>query len=530
MSFNLPNVSLLGLTQNSRFFGAGFQYSSLKNLAIEGLVIDLTEAAGITGVWNGSEGVIATIANNNKNYQELVLNGISFGSGRLNNISLQAGVDVRTKKYTANISIQDSGNLFNFTGIYYSGVDISNFQYLNNFSESYAFDKKSNGGYSYRHDARIQFSSGVGQLNAVNAAQSLARTLFTGSNLGLSFYPQYTNKQGKRYISESYSLIDNSCGFQETFNFDHDNGNYSAIHAISTKLDTNGIVEATEQASIAGIENPNYQKALSAIGIEMTGSYLRCSGVTNNYFPSAVILSKAAVSQGRTVDLFNNKIGYSITYNNSPSNISPYFWDYTLQISKQDVISVATENGSIIGRGENTTASFQNAQNGLNIVRAGISARCSALFVSPYLPATNFLQVKQESFSPIQGAATYSYSYSNDPALIANAGIRRRVSSKSEQKAVYKYNKIRIIGVREIIQDDQQSTQGANTVIVNMEGDKTVGLNDFLSSATSSFSSAVQGSDGYVGDASYSYNPNENSCSAQLTWVYNVAAAQSPYP
>ena len=50
MALNFPNVSVLGLSQNARFFDAGFQYSSFRRLTIAGTVNDLTNGFGITGI------------------------------------------------------------------------------------------------------------------------------------------------------------------------------------------------------------------------------------------------------------------------------------------------------------------------------------------------------------------------------------------------------------------------------------------------------------------------------------------------
>lgn len=530
MPLNFPNVAVLGLSQDTRFFDAGFQYSSYRRLSIGGTVNDLTNQFGISGVWNGPEGVLATIRNN-RDYQALTLNGVDFGSGRIENISFDAGQDVRLKTYTANILIFDSGNLFNLTGTYYSGVSTSNWQYLQTFSEDYSFDRKLNGGYAYTHSAAIQFTSGVGQLNAIAAAQSLARTLFTGGNLGLAFYPQYTNKQGKRYITETYNVIDNSCGFQETFDFDNDNGAYSATYTTSVQLDERGVLTATENGNIRGIENPNYQKALSAVGIEMTGAYLRCSGAATNYFPTGAILVTSPVSQGRAIDIFNNNVDYSITFDNSPTNQRTYFWDYLLQASKQDGVSTVTEQGSVVGRGENTTTAFDNARAGFNIVKAGIAGRTTAMFVFPYTPVTNYLEQKQESYSPIQSQVGYSYQYSNDPTLVASAGIRRQRITEEQNDPVYSYNKVGIINSSEIAQNDYQSTVGSNSITIDMEGDKTVSLAAFRSAAITAINArAPAGNDRYVGGVSYSYAPNENAANFQLTWLFNRAANQTIFP
>jgi hypothetical protein len=530
MALNFPNVSVLGLTQQARFFDAGFLYATFKRLSIAGTINDLAETYGITGVWSGAEGVLATIRNN-RNYEALILNGVNFGSGRIESIDFDPGLDVKLKGYTANITVYDSGNLFNFTGQYYSGIETTNFPNLAQFDESYSFNKPLNGGYSYSHNASIQFISGSQNLFAIGAAQSLARTLFTGGNLGFVFYPGFTDKQGKRYVTETYNLIDNSCGFQETFAFDNDNGAYSATYTTAIQLDDQGVVTATENGNIRGIENPNYQKALSAVAVEMTGSYYRCSGAVQTYFPTGAILIDAPISQGRAIDIFNNVVDYTVVFNNSPVNQRSYYWDHTLSVAYQDGVSTVTEQGAVQGRGENETVAFNNARTGFGIVQAGISGRCGALFVGPYAPATNYLVSKSQSFAPVQSRVTYGYSYSNDPTLIANEGVRRVEVSVDKNPPIYIYNKLGIVQVAEIAQNDYQGTQGAYNIGVALEGDKTVGLSDFLSTAVGYLNSnAPAGNDRYVGAAAYTYDINQNAANVNLTWLYNRSVSETRYP
>lgn len=530
MPLSFPNVSLLGLSQESRFLDAGFQYSANRRLSIQGLLLDLANGFGVTGIWDGPEGLLATVRNQN-NYQDLLLNGVSFGSGKVESITFDPGLDVRTKTYNATITVQDSGNLFNLTGFFYSGIDISQFRYLNTFSETYAFDKKPNGGYAYTHGANVQFSSGVGQLNAIQAAQSLVRTLFTGSNLGLAFYSGYTNKQGKRFITESYNLIDNGCSFQETFDFDNDLGSYSATRTNTVDFSEQGIIRATEHGNIRGIENPNYQKALGALGIEMSGAYARCSGAAAYYLTSGTLLLSVPVSQGRTLDIFGNNLNYDVTYDNNPNNSGTFFWDYTQQVSRTDGIGTVTEQGTVIGRGENRTLAFGAAQAGYTTIKPSLTGMATSLFLSSFGSATNFLSSKRETQSPYQGQIGYTYEYSNDPALIANDGVRRKEVTVSSAPPLYAYNKLGIFNVGEIVQDDHQNTVGATVITVATEGDKTVGLPTFLSvSLGEILSRAPAGNDRYVGDASYSYDPTNNAANVRLTWVYNSFAFPYIYP
>lgn len=530
MPLSFPNVALLGLSQDSRFFDAGFQYSANRRLTVQGVVTDLTNSFGITGIWTGAEGLLATVRNQN-NYQDLYLNGVSFGSGKIESITFDPGLDVRTKNYQATITVQDSGNLFNLTGFFYSGIDTSNFRYLNSFSENYSFDRKLNGGYSVSQSASVQFSSGVGQLNAIQAAQSLARTLFTGSNLGFAFYSGYTNKQGKRFFEESYNLIDNSVSFQSTFDFDNNLGNYSATRTNTVDFGEDGIIRTTEQGNIRGIENPNYQRALSALSTELTGSYYRCSGAAKVYLPSGSLLLPYPVSQGRTLDVFNNNLNYEISYDNNPNNSGTYFWDYTQQISRQDGIGTIDENGSIIGRGSNRTLAFAASQNGFTNIRNGIPGRTTALFLSSFGSNVNFLESKREAFSPFQGRVNYDYQYSNDPSLISNSGIRRKEITVDSTSPIYAYNKVNIFNYKEIAQNDYQSTVGQTSIKVNMQGDKTVALSDFLATGQAELTNrAPAGNDRYIDNITYSFDPNNGVAETNLTWIYNLPAVKTIVP
>ncbi len=527
MVLSFPNVSLLGLNQDSRFFGAGFQYASFQRIGIQGLLTDLTQSFGITGTWSGAQGLISTIKNNT-DYQDLYLNGISFGSGRVESIDFDAGLDVRTKSYKASILVYNSGNLFNFTGAYYSGVNTANFQFLDSFNEDYAFDRKQNGGYSYTHNASIRFISGAGQLNAIGAAQQVARSLFTGSNLGFAFYSGYTNKQGKRYFTESYNLIDNACDFRETFDFDSDAGNYSALRSNAFELGENGIINVSESATIRGIENPNYQKALSAVGIEMTGAYYRCSGVAVNYYPSGVMLLTTPIVNGRTIDIFSNNIGYNVTFTNDPSNSGTYFWNYTRQINRQDGVAGISEEGTILGRGPDRPTAFANAQIGLGTIRAGIAGRVTSLYSSVIGSSTNFLESKAESYAPYQGQDTYAYRYSNDPSLVSNTGVRRIDISEEDTSSIYQYNKINIFNYKEIAQDGHQSTVGSETLKVTMQGDKTATLPIFLNTALNEINTRLpSGNDTYLLECNYSFAPNEGTVDTNVTWVFNKPAVKT---
>ena len=162
---------------------------------------------------------------------------------------------------------------------------------------------------------------------------------------------------------------------------------------------------------------------------------------------------------------------------------------------------------------------------------AGIAARCTALFTGPYAPATNYLANKQQSFSPVKGQLTYSYQYSNDPTLVANAGVRRKNVTIENNNPVYIYNQLGILNTATILQADKQGSVGAQTISVGMEGDKTVTLPVFLTTAMSEINANQPvGQDVHIGDASYTYDVNQNTANVSLTWVYNNFTFPTSYP
>ncbi len=531
MAYVFPNVSVLSLSQNSRFFEAGFNYSNTQTLDVEGILLDLTNTWGISGIWSGDEGLLKTILNNSKNLDAIILNDVNFGTGRVENISFSPGVDVQSKNFRARILVYNSGNLSNFTGTYYSGVDTSNFTYLLSFNENYAFDRKSNGGYGYRHNATIQFNSGVGNLASTVAAQNAAKSLFTGSNLGMAFYSGYTNKQGKRFYTESYNLINNECNFGETFEFDADSGNYSTVRTNAFTIDPYGIINVSENAIIRGIENPNFEKATAALATEIANAYDRCLTVFGVYGPSgATGLVAEPYALRKTFNLFDNDLRYTVDFTNRISFSGDYTWDYTQNIEKRNGYHYITENGNIVGRGANPPAAFSGAQLGFSIVRNSRLARMTSLFSDVAGNSYSSMTNETQSYAPIRGAVSYNFQQTNEP-ISGYSGINRIEMTENINSPNYFYNTLNIYNVAQIIQDARQSTMGSKTLRLRLIGDKPVTLSQYLSVGTQEINGKIPaGNDVRIIEADYNYSPDENLVEINVGWNYNLPAVKTIIP
>jgi hypothetical protein len=533
MALVFPNVSVLSLAQESRFFDAGFNYSNSQTITINGLLTDLAQEQGVSGVWTGIQGLINTISNNT-NFQPLILNGYNFGSGRIQNISFSAGNDVKTKSYTASLVVANTGSLVNFTGFYYSGIDISQFEFLQSFDEQYDFTRKENGGYSYNHSANIRFNSGAaGTLNAIGAAQNLVKTLFTGSNLGFAFYSGYTNKAGKRFYRESYNQIDNSCSFNETFDFDSYSGSYSVIRTNKYDLSQQGVITVTENGNIKGIIDPTFNSASAALNMEVQTSYSRCNSIFGFYAPQGSLpLLPSPIVKSYTIDSFNNNFGYNIGFTNQIDNSGMYFWSYTQSIDYVEGIARVKEVGSILGDGVNRSIAYNNALNAFNnVVVPSVYNRAGILYANEInpIPATYFIETQDRSFAPAKGLINYTYNFTNESIINGTNGVKRIDSRVGNGNPVYLYGKFGIFNNKEIVQDERTSTLGNQSYEMELRGERNVPLSDYLFNAVTQLNNTI--STGvpdniayFIENASYNFRPNQNLVSVTAQTVYNQIA------
>lgn len=528
MILNLPNVSLLGLSQNSNFFGAGFHYSTTRNLTINGNITDLGNSFGISGIWTGTQGLFETIQNN-KEFSEIILNGFTFGTGRINSFSFDAGFDVFKKEYTATLEVFETGNLFNLTGTYYSGVNFENSQYLQDFSEAYTLNKAQNGGYNYAHNANVRFNSGVGNLNANIAAKNLVRSLFTGSAIGFAFYSGFTSKLGKRIYNESYNLINNTCQFDESFSFDSDQGNYSVTRTNEFNLGENGIITVSEGANLRGIVRPTFQSAIDALNLEIGGSYARCTGVFGayagaNYSP----LLRSEIDRTTQLDLFGNTLNYNIVYTNDIQNSGTYFWNYTQQFTRQDGDSLFSENGNVVGRGGNRPTAYINAKNGFNVVKNGIFNRALSYYINENALTGIFVASRDETYSPQKGTISYGWNFTNEATFPGTGGVKNIRVSSQNNNSVYLFTKFGIFNQGEIVQDENNATNQQNNFTLVLDGDNGLALPVYLENAKTYLNlNTPSGVNSFISDAGYVFDKNNNSVSVNVGYTCNKAAVKT---
>ena len=532
MQLLFSSASLLGLNYEFEFIGGNFNFRNRKDLSIEGDLLALTNFSGVEPIWSGISGVIS----NQKEYSNIILNGTSFGSGRLNSISFEPGLDVRRKRYSASFSVYSSGNISNmnqsgYSGLY-SGFNSNNFKNVASLSESFDFERNPDRTYSYNRQLDIELQSG-NSTYCQKQAKEIASFIF-GADITFPFinsqYPNFYEASGRKLYSENYDLISNKYSFTELFTF-QSNQDFSWTYSHSVSLSENGENTITEKGQFKGVATDPYSSALSAFDANFPSHYSRCNAIMSYYYPSCSLQS-SPISITIDRDIFLGTISYTVVFSNSPKYLSTVIWDYSYNCERQDGYFNVIEDGSVIGLGDRqsrhaTALNFYNST-----VVSGISSRMSGYYTNfktlLNAPCTATLNEDSRSVtdSEYDGSIRYNMTYSTDSRL-RSFGVASFInSSESNSMSVPIVNIYKILG-------DSNSEYAApvyrgNSNLGNYKFDvnlisatSTQDLNSLVSIARSQINkSRIPASEYYLKDVSYNYNYNNRAFDFSATFDY----------
>jgi len=270
------DATILTYGQQSQFFGNEvINYRVKKELSVQGLLQNLTNSSGVSGILNG----IAALEAQANDWSPIIINGVNFGSGYFSNIKFDEGLDVRTKGYTVDVVIPQTGSINNLpTNDTYYGVSYNNFQYIESMTESLSLNRDfESDDYSHTIDIKVNTANITG---SVNLAKSVAKNLFESNNFN-GYVGAYYGLSGKKSVyEESYDRVNGECSFnQSTKFFNTVNGNYSVNKKYSYDRETNGIVTVKEQGEITALAQPYLEVLDNAYQTESANAYANCSAV-----------------------------------------------------------------------------------------------------------------------------------------------------------------------------------------------------------------------------------------------------------
>ena len=527
MPIDLQNVSVLSYTQNSQFFGEAFRYQNQKSLSIEGVLFDVNNFDGVSGVASG----IRAMFTGDQNYQNITINGYNFGNGKITNIRFNEGNDVRLKSYSADIICYETGNLFNLSGTQYTGIAPSTgnrYDLLDSLSENFSYNRNGES-FGYNHSVSLKMSSGNGVTQSpITLAKSLAASLIN-SNTPFGMFTSGENQSlGLKTYNESYNVITNECSFSEEYQRPINTSGLLFTRTNSFDLGDNGISSVTENCSIKNISGNmnalNFNKLEQLVDTISSGSYARCSGIFTGYSEiGAYPLYTGYTAYSKNLSPFSNTAEYTINYTNNPAQVSGCSWSYVNEINKDGRYYNVSENGSIIGHGIPQDDGFYRAKNMFTNVKAGSYARAYSFYTGQANTPLNIKKISESSSrSQFEGNVQYNLGFSDNPVYMDGvSGVKSQEISVSDTIPTQLINKFEIFNVNEIVQPQNNSTMGARSLSLDFNLTRDANISTVKALAKTLANSYVpSGSDIYINNLSHNYSPIEKKFSLNVGWSF----------
>lgn len=465
MQFIINNATILGFSQRGTFFEGDFRFGNKRIINLECLSTDISNESDVS-----SHAVRDLIyLSKTDDYQRVHINGISFDTVKFTSFDIDGDEWVRGATCSISLEAYEEGTIeSNLGGTYYEGLDFQGLaHFLDDFSEDFSFSRAENS-VTYTHSVTLKFSDsaeikGNPRLSGpVALAKEFAGKLFQTKNANRpdfafsdtqlqSIYKTFDDDYS-RTISEEYDNINNTCTFTENFEaFDKrgPDNSYSTKSTQTFEFDQNGIITVSEQGEILGLSKADYEAADAALNTTISVAKARINVLFERYkdviktnttceIPNLVLdesgTAVRAITSGKTINIYEGIISYSVTATNDPSKGSTANHNYTTQVQLDGDYFTSTENGTIEGIAEPlgpvivkkplNYQKYDQARTKFVSIDTAIDTRVKGLISNPspqYITNT-------ETVSEYKGRIAYTRSFSNAPRYKDNDGIAKQIT------------------------------------------------------------------------------------------------------
>jgi len=383
--------------------------------------------------WDGMKDV----KNQYGDFQEIFLNGLSLGSGRVTKINFPESKDTRVQNYEAEIQLYKEGNMANLTGQNYRNItfDLGFCQYVSSLSENFNLVTDKEGGLSYSRSLNFNYvDSNLSESSLLEGVKAFASGIIYNDpafQATLRGYPSFYQDEGSRYFTESYDNINGSYSFSEKFQGPTSGQKYKWTNNLSTSLGGEGPSSVTEKGKIVGVRKNILDSAYEGLSDVELSSLARVnefySAYNNN--PSGLCSSGLFLkSKNRSINQEDGSIEYVFQYSNDPFSNNAYNVSRDIQLSRADNgIYTISEKGSVSNVSETTQSGRLNKsiQYFNNSISGEVYGRIFDYFSNEYSgcgcpSGTGFSQSElrkissEATYSEFEGSFAYSYVYRND--------------------------------------------------------------------------------------------------------------------
>jgi hypothetical protein len=523
---DFSNAKVLSYDHSNVYFGELFRYGSRKNIQIQGELYALENPSGVLPIWEGISGFVESAVD----YDNILINGVNFGPGRIDSITFDPGLDIRRKNYQVSLTIFNSGNLFNLTGQYYSGLNFNSLpiHLLESFSEEFDFSYNNQKEGTFEQSINVRFVSGAansGSQNPIQLAKLLASGLINSDPGFPLIISQFAgaNVGDKKYVTEFYNHITNECAFTFTSKVYSGVSGYGFTYTHNLNVDQEGIYTVVENGKVFGLQEDLWTNAEIGYDNEFPNAYARSNSVYLAHQGSGTLNSQY-LSLGKTSNRIAGLIDYSVSFSDNLNLNDTYIWEYTHDISKaEECIFNVSEKGNIKGRNSDCSSltNYNNALTAWSSIQTGISGR-SQIY---YQDATSFtkplkLVGRSESKSEIRGEISYDYAYT-DNQYYSISGFKKIDYTVEDKLPVPLVSKYLIANVKEVVQPAHIATVGNRSVSLQIVGDSSKTITGYINFAKDYLNTLKPtGGDVFINDAKYSFTPLDNIFNIQADWSF----------
>jgi hypothetical protein len=421
-------------------------------------------------------------------YQNITINGVSFGSGYVNSINTEAdSTDVQRKRYTVTVTIPKEGQLNEVL----PSVSPEVSKYIDSISESFT-EQKTNHRRILNHTCSIKLDSPSG---GEEQAKNVLNGILRNNNINSLFNINRTEcYRFKNYSFDPESL---SYNFQETREFvenELSDNNHIVIKQNSFQY-VNGVVNAVFSVDVTGIGANKDISQRARDALDKASSFLGQSAQSvfsqyTSFIPGPHDSLKDIKINKTIVYNYNEaKCTVSVVYSNSRDIQESGFvyWEYSneKQILADEIIT--SEQGTIIGGDEllsiqelsGSNKKFQNAA-------SFFSDKCSKNAAKSRSGAPGVCI--NESISRGYGAGTikYRYSFSNNASLNYSDDdgggnpIRKIVNKENDQNELTLFSTFLIPEYKELLQKQENILPNRKVKSTTITTNSTANISDYL--------------------------------------------------
>lgn len=544
---NISCAELMSYAKTFNYWGDIFNYNSVSSYTVNGRVSGDPNLSGIYYAWSGMQ----TLINSGLAYQDFVINGVNFGTGKVTSLNFEEGNDLQYKKYQMSFDIFETGRLYNLTGSNYSEIPIeifdSNFAYFNNFQENIQISVGENGiqetsqslsfeiddPVAFKNTARNTIFSGFSKyrIPRVNMFTAFPNIITGNINSGyITRYNESYDLNGRYSFDKRSSYNANQKGTWEYFqSFDYDGGDITVTE--------NGVINSIFFQGTGIFKNlsgarDRWNEVSGTIFSRVSGLYFALSDTTGILSGvSQCPLINFPVSKQWQENPFEGTIEYAYSYSNSPIYTSSgYIFTNSRQASvDEDGYYLITENGEYQGTSPNTATRFIQASGGYFGNTGSVYSRISGtLLLATGLNGSGcatsgqgVLTNTSVTFEEFYGKISYTNSYATNPSYYTgNSNFFKYTNTISDNRPVHLKNNFLVPFVGEIAQSAEQSTEGGYSNAIEIFGKTGLSIDSYL---TEAFTKVVKpsGSGIFLKAMTYNFDPFNNVFRANFDYSYS---------